>query len=403
MPFMTLQLFTQSPKDVQRLIHYADALMRSGSLTEEKYWHTLLCNHINKLLNSKKNHSIEQTLDLLLQHELLQHYEIVLEHTESMAESLQLEHAGQHYEALLFSAPITLWTRYQLPGGELSAATLQALKQGLHDTVLSQQAQVALLPELVNYDTMPETFRQVREWTQKLTQQILTANNDSLISHGATDNGNLLADARFLVGVILVPQGAPLFNWQQASDSPPLAAERSQKAWHELCQRELATMLTGCQAQFLTPNGYYHNIREADREIRPLTVQAGINWLQTAANIQPRELIVSIAACGQEHIEEYRIGFSIKGANDVIYGCIWPVLSQEESDTSKLHTEHIDVPDTIAALLKSLGVEQIQRLPGMYNPEHCDDCQAPFFPDSQGELKHPELPDEINLDPVQLH
>ena len=30
-------------------------------------------------------------------------------------------------------------------------------------------------------------------------------------------------------------------------------------------------------------------------------------------------------------------------------------------------------------------------------------CNAPFFPDINGEMQHPELPDEIDLDPVQLH
>lgn len=400
---MTPQLFTQSPKDVQRLIHYVDAMMRSGSLVEEKYWHKLLCSLLSKLLSSKKNQSIEQTLDLLLQHELLQHYEILLEHTESMAESLVVEHQGQHYEALLFTAPMTLWTRYQLPSGQLAADCIDTLRQGLHDHVFCGNTRIALLPELVNYDTMPETFRQVRDWTQKLTQQALNPESEGIILPSNTEAGGLLADARFLVGVVLAPIGAPLFQWQEALDSPPDATEHTHQTWRELCQQQLATLLTGCQVQFLPPNGYYHNIRESDREIRPLTIQAGVNWLQSAANIQPRELIVTIAACGQEHIEEYRIGFSLKGSSAVIYGCIWPVLSQEEADSSKLHTEHVDVPDTIAALLKSLGVESIQRQPGIYTPESCEDCQAPFFPDVHGELKHPELPDEINLEPVQLH
>lgn len=403
MPFMTPQLFTQSPKDVQRLIHYADAMMRSGSLVEEKYWHKLLCSLLNKLLSSKKNQSIEQTLDLLLQHELLQHYEIVLEHTESMAESIVIEHQGQHYEALLFTAPMTLWTRYQLPPGHLPSHSIDMLRQGLQDHVFTAHTRLALLHELVNYDTMPETFRQVHEWTQKLAHQALVPDGAGFELANNSETGNLLADARFLVGVAITPVGMPLFQWQEALDAPPEATERVHQSWRELCQQQLAPLLMGCQVQFLPPNGYYHNIREADREIRPLTIQAGVSWLQAAANIQPQELIVSIAACGQEHIEEYRIGFSVKGSSAVIYGCIWPVLSQDEVDSSKSDAEHIDIPDTIAALLKSLGVEGIQRHPGIYTPETCEDCQAPFFPSVQGELKHPELPDEINLEPVQLH
>ncbi len=145
------------------------------------------------------------------------------------------------------------------------------------------------------------------------------------------------------------------------------------------------------------------NTREADREIRPLAVQAGVTWLQTAANIAPDQLRAVIVASGNEVVEEYRVGFSTVSSPAVIYGCIWPVLSQEEAESSLSEDEHIDIPDIIAALLKSLGVQHVHRLPGLHSTEVCEDCNAPFFPDIHGEMQHPELPDEIDLDPVHLH
>lgn len=403
MSLINLHLFNQSPKDVQRLIHYADALMRSGSHPEEVYWHKLLSNLVDKLLATKKNNSIEQALDLLVQHDLFQQYEILLEHAESKAESILIEHEGIEYDALLFTAPVTLWTRYQLPGGHLPDEPLAALRHGLQEHILASGAKLALLNELVNYDTMPETFQEVRDWTRKLAQLALGMPAALSRPRPCAETGNLLADARFLLGVIVTPRNEPLFRWQQALEQPPVALQHCLQEWQQLCQQHLTPLFTGCQVQYLPPNGYYHNTREADREIRPLAIQAGVTWLQTAANVQPDELTVTIAACGAEHAEEYRVGFSTKGASAVIYGCIWPILSQEEADSSRLQAEHIDIPDIIAALLKSLGVDQIQRLPGLYPNDTCDDCQAPYFPDVHGEMQHPELPDEIDLDPVKLH
>jgi len=90
-------------------------------------------------------------------------------------------------------------------------------------------------------------------------------------------------------------------------------------------------------------------------------------------------------------------------SNDVIYGCVWPVLSKEEAVIDGAESNHIDVPESIAALLKELGVAEIRRLPGIQPPEYCEDCGAPFFPNALGEMMHPELPDETDLEPVHFH
>src|SRR3546814_11073805 len=93
-----------------------------------------------------------------------------------------------------------------------------------------------------------------------------------------------------------------------------------------------------------------------------------------------------LAGCGESSIEEYRIGFSTRQSNEVVYGCIWPVLSKEEAQADGLESGHIDVPDEIAALLKELGVADVRRLPGIYPAEFCDDCGAPHFPNPLGEI-----------------
>ena len=397
------KLLAQQPKEIQRLVNYTDALVRSGSQVEDRYWQDLAGQLLDKLYAGRRNTAVEQTLELLGSQQQHQHYEILMELAESHAESLRLEHDGVLYDALLFSAPLTAWTRYQLPQGTLTDAQRQDLESALKASILADGVLCALVPDLVNYDEMPQSYQQAHEWTQTLAGKALQRSKDTVKPSVPPEANTLLADARFLVGVALAPAGQALFRWQQAGDSTHALHLACIEHWVQLCTPVLGPLFTGCQVQYMAPNAYYVNTREADREIRPLAVQAGVTWLQTAANIGPEQLRAVIAACGNDTVEEYRVGFSTLSSPAVIYGCIWPVLSQEEAESSLSEDDHIDIPDIIAALLKSLGVQHVQRLPGLHSTEVCEDCSAPYFPDINGEMQHPELPDEIDLDPVQLH
>jgi hypothetical protein len=35
--------------------------------------------------------------------------------------------------------------------------------------------------------------------------------------------------------------------------------------------------------------------------------------------------------------------------------------------------------------------------------DYCDVCGAPYFPNPLGEMQHPEIPDEADLNPVHFH
>ncbi|MDV2117593.1 DUF2863 family protein [Alcaligenes faecalis] len=397
------KLLAQQPKEIQRLINYTDALVRSGSQIEDRYWQGLTAQLLDKLYSGRRNTAVEQTLELLGSQQQNQHYEILMELAESHAECQQIEHEGVLYDALLFSAPLTAWTRYQLPQGVLKPQQHKELEEALRATVLAEGTMCALLPNLVNYDEMPQTYQQAYAWTRSLTAQALGRSQEPAPLNKPEEANSLLADARFLIGVVMAPVGQPLFRWQQSSDNLQAEHLRWVEQWVERYSAIVTPLFTGCQLQFLAPNAYYVNNRESDREIRPLALKAGITWLQTAVTLSPDHLRAVIVACGQEQIEEYRVGFSTISSPTVIYGCIWPVLSQEEAESSLHSDDHIDIPDVIAALLSNLGLVQIQRLPGLHSTETCDDCNAPFFPDINGEMQHPELPDEIDLDPVQLH
>ncbi|NYT59160.1 DUF2863 family protein [Alcaligenaceae bacterium] len=400
MPATTLPRLS---RDAQRLLSLTEALSRSGSRLEDIYWEDLLAVQLNKLLLGKKNKIVETALDHLLVTDI-NAYEILVEQAETLSESTRLVHEGNEYDVLLFSAPLVAWTRYQLPQGELTTGQVTDLIAHMQASVAAPDARLAIIPRLVNFDQMPQSFQETRSWIQQLAHQALDMSGEAQPIKLDGEIDSLLADARFLVGAIVVPKGQPLFRWQIKQDANTfISRQQCHEDWAHGSATILAPLFTGCHVEFLQPDAYYVNSREADRRIRPLALKAAVTWLQSAAQLSGGELLAVIAGCGDSGIEEYRIGFSPRQSNEVIYGCIWPVLSKEEAASDSMHDGHVDVPDEISDLLKEMGVSDIRRLPGVYAPEFCDDCGAPFFPNALGEMLHPELPEETDLTPIHFH
>jgi len=389
-------------RDARRLITLGQALARSGSRLEDVYWEDQLTRLIEKMLAGRKARTLENVLDFLV-NEDPNVYEILVEHAETCSESLVLDAQGQSHDVLLVSAPIVAWTRYRLPEGRLTATQQESLRQALAGTIAAEGARIAMLPGLVTFDQMPQTFHETRVWSQRLGAQALGTGTEPCPVEELTDTEGMLADARFAVAAIAVPRGQPVFRWQDPEGSALECREQAHKAWAEHVNGLLGTLFTGCQIEILLPDAYYTTNREADRRIRPMALRAAVTWLQTAANLPGSELRAAIAACGNTAVEEFRIGFTPRVGNDVVYGCVWPVLSKEEAVIDAVESAQVDVPESIAALLKELGVTDVRRLPGLYVPEFCDDCGAPFFPNPLGEMMHPELPEETDMEPMHFH
>lgn len=388
-------------RDTQRLVKLSQSLALSGSRLEDIYWENLLAAQLSRLLQGKKNQSIENALDYLLPNDI-NAYEILVEQAETHSESTSLAVDGQAYDVLMFAAPILLWTRYQLPADYSLERSAQEVRNQLQAHILAPGAKLAILNELVCFDQMPQTFHDSRTWTHRLGQAALGQKAEACELRTPESEG-MLADARFIVGAIAVPKGEPLFRWQNDSAETPITREQCLQEWTQACAATVTPMFTGCTIEYLQPDAYYVNNREADRRIRPLALKAAVTWLQTVAHLPGNELRATIAACGDSVVEEYRVGFSTRNSNDVIYGSIWPILSKEEAVADSVNAEQADIPDEIAALLSELDVVDVRRLSGLYGIEFCDDCGAPYFPNPLGEMLHPELPEEIDLDPVNLH
>ena len=109
---------------------------------------------------------------------------------------------------------------------------------------------------------------------------------------------------------------------------------------------------------------------------------------------------------GERRIDEYRVGFTRRGSNDVIYGVVWPLYGRENGepgiDEEPQETPASDDPlEEIVALLKETGVTDVRRHAGRFEPEYCDDCGVPLYADPLGEIVHAEMPEDA--EPAQPH
>lgn len=394
---------TRLTADARRLTSLAEALALSGSRVEDLFWESQITALIAKLLKGKPNRHIESALEALVPDRMAA-YEILVEMAETGSESVQLDGPDGPYDVLLVSAPILVWTRYQLPvPSPLSPKETDTLVKALQQHVLAEGARVALLPEIVSFEQMPQTFQDTARWTLQLGQAAVSGKATHPEVRPMPNTEGMLADARFVVAAVAVPKGKAVFSWQAATDD--IAGHRAacHQQWQDAINPVIQARYTACTIDYIQPDAYYVNSREADRRIRPLALKAAVIWLQNAANLRGSELQAAIVGCGESMIEEYRVGFTTRHSQQVIYGCVWPILSKEEAAGAAIDNGATTIPDEIAAHLAEVGVTEIKLISGLATTEICEDCGAPFFPNALGEMMHPELPEETDLEPRHFH
>ena len=382
--------------DVLALI---EALNHSGSRLEDQFWETQLNQMVLDLLGDPNSTILEQLLDYLATTYQPDLYDILASLIEGMAESATVHYEGSRYDVLLVTAPIATWTRYQLPDGVLTPTQHEKLLT-LFKSYASSHAKVAVLGQLLSFDQLPQNFAQTHELCAKLGTLALDAKPASIEIDQREDGIHLLADTKFIVMAIAVPENTPTFAWQEDAD-PLSAMQQFQQDWKVKCEQILGAMFAGCQNNYLPPNGYFYNNRESDKQMRPLAVKAAVQWLSMITDNDPSQISAVIARCGSDDTEEFRIGLGVANDEDILYGCVWPIFSKDEVDLSSPHYQ--DMALTLQNLLTELGVESIRFLAGLFDPEFCDDCHAPSFPNAKGELQHPYLPEDTDYTPSAIH
>lgn len=371
---------------------------------------------VQKQLKAGRQEVLDAALGQLQQTEFLE-FDTLLQAIEALSETCRYEHEGVWYEVLLIAAPVLAWTRFTIPQGEIRSEMVQSLGANLAAHVLAFEARYFVAPQLFSIDQLPPSHAKTAQLTRELAQTLF-GDKDYRAVTDEQDMPLFLADTRYLVAAVAVPEGQPLFGWQARKD--PVVAEDLRKAaldaWQEKTFLDFSRMLPGCHIDLLLPGAFFTTCRKADVEIRPALIQAAVNFITQTLEVEASDLRAVVAPFGELSTHalasEYRIGFARRHSRDLLYGVVWPLYAQEESEEesamptlggSPLGSTSKNPLETIMQLLKEEGVlcdcVHQERFP----LEYCEDCGAPMFADHGGELVHAEMPEDALPEVLQLH
>ncbi len=403
-----------------RLITYAQSIVQAASRFEERYWEHNLDTHLQKILKANHQDNIDAALNQLATLDL-NAYDALMEAVEAMSEScaLEQEENGQivNYEALLIVAPILAWTRFSIASGPIPAEVCSTLSAQMSSLLLADGVKLALAPNLYSIDQMPRSHGEAYALTLRLAQAALK-NTALHPNKKVPETAPFLADTRYLIAVLVVPQGSPFFRWQMPSFHPQFIEERARclQQWQTQAIPHINRLLPGCGVELLLPEAYYIACREADKAVRPISIRAAVHYLTHSLAIEADGLRAVIAGFGDElsegMIDEFRVAFTLVDNDDVLYGIVWPIygLDEEEGVNEGMGSmggssapSRRETQDEISSLLQQAGVTQIKRHSTRFASEYCDDCGTPLFADPTGELVHPEMPEDMPPGGAHFH
>jgi hypothetical protein len=378
-------------RDVAELQRLAIGLSESGSRLEDIFWESRLSELLQGMIEAGAEDDLNAAIDRLYESNPAACDELACT-VEAQVESCSFEVGGLRYDALLFAVPILAWSRYSIPTASISEANLAPIKVQLGAHLFAREARLALVDYLFGPDQLPHSYCDTRQLLRTLCEQAAAGSDLRLDTQNLPETNRFLSDVRYLVGVVIVPHGAPLFRWHEPDGDPRAALA----AWEKQGAPNLAPLLTGCAYQPLLASAYHFACRNADRASRPYAIKVSLAFLQTTLGLIPEEIRAVIAPCYDQRLEEYRIGLAPRDRDNIVYhGVAWVLLGGED--------EHTDVLSQIDAALRECGVQNIVSLDHRMPMEFCEDCGASLFPTAEGELVHAEMPDTEDTISQTLH
>jgi hypothetical protein len=376
--------------DVDALMQMATALSQAGSRLEDIFWETRATTLIDRLLEENNEESLDAALDGL--YGSAGHaYDELADLIEARAEGRRLKTTSGEYDALLIAAPVLAWSRYSIPASEIAEATLANLRVQLQAHVLAADCRLGLAGFLFSPDQLPRGFTETAALADKLAQAALHNRNLTLDASQMPETNSFLSDIRYVIGVVVVPRGAPLFRWQEEDGDRAAAL----KHWREQGGESLRPLLPACAMEALLPHAYHAACRDADHASRPYALRASIAFLNTTLNVASADLRAVVAPYYDQQLQEFRVGFTLKNSPEVVHGVVWPLLEAED--------EGSETPGQIEAVLRESGVEAVTLIDHRLPLEYCDDCGVPLYPNPDGEPVHAELPEQEIAAPRHLH
>ena len=371
-------------RDASRLTRLSLAMTASGSQIERTSWQTQLQTAINNLFNKKQNDTLEQALDYLWV-ENPPACDALAELIENHAETLTEQTT---FDAILLAVPLLAWSRYTISGGRVNRQRLQSLQELLQEHILATGTRLSMADILYSPDQLPQGFIETRAMLQQLVASAISGLPLTIDTKNLPPAGEYVADVRYLFAAVLVDKNAPIFHWQQTD----ITLDEALQTWQAKSTDLFRELLPGCHLKLLLPNAFFNAWRRLEDEARPFSVRAAIQYLCETLQVLPAELFAVVSACYDQTLEEYRIGFGLISSPQVLHGVVWPLIGNEQEDGDTL--SHIERE------LSDLG--KVNILTSTIPMEYCEDCGTPLFPNPQGELQHPEMP-ENSTDIPKLH
>lgn len=383
---------TKQTPDTEELIRLASQLSLSGSRLEDAFWERRLAVAVDRLLDNGDEAALTAALDHL--------YGVGGRAYDELADLVEFRAETSHHplaggtaqDVLLFAAPVLSWSRYAIPAGPIAAEVLANLRVQLAAHVFAADVRFGLADFFYSPDQLPQSYCETAALAEKLGKAALHGRDLKLDAAAMPETMNFLSDTRYLIGVACAPAGAPLFRWQEEDGS----RSESLKQWRAQGGEALRPLLPACALEPLLPQSFHAAVREADRASRPYSLRSAVAFLQTVLNVGAGSLRAVVAPYYDRQLEEFRIGFTMGEAAEVVHGVVWPLLENED--------EAAELPGQIEGILRETGVREVLVLDHRFPLEYCDDCGAPLYPNPDGEPVHAELPEqEEEAAPRHLH
>lgn len=382
--------------DAERLVSAALGLANSGSRLEDRFWEAQMAVRIERMLDGGHVQSAHDALDRLNQTDG-EAYGALIEAVEEAAETVSIEVEGERWDALLVAAPLVVWTRFRIPSGPISADATQTLAAHWQAHTLAAPTRFRMLPYLFSIDQLPDDYAELRRLARRIGQAAVSGQPARIDARSLPETADMLADTRFLLGVVATPAGAPVFRWQEAEAGDHTGRVSCLEQWIAQARPTIEPLLPGCGFECLLPDAYHLNLRESDRRVRPYSIRAAVHFLTHALDVEPGDIKATVAGFGHEHLDEYRIGMSIRDEDEVAHGVVWPLLGAESDQDDPSPIEQI------REVLREVGVGEVRLWRDLSEPEFCEDCGVPLYPNGKGEIVHAEMPGDVEPESTHFH
>jgi len=381
-------------REANQLVRLAEGLATSKSRAEDIYWERELQSAVTQHLENSDEEAINRALDKA--HDAPDAtFDALADIVESLTESMVLDSEHGPQRVTLFCAPILAWGRGKIPTRTIPKQSLQDIAVQLSAHVFSSKAKIALVNYLFAPDQLPHSYSQSRELLQNLSNAMRERTHLSIPPESVEEAPDVVCDMRMIVGAFQVTEGEPFYAWQEMTTPVEEARQTVLGVWRTQGGNAIKPLLVGIPHELTLPRSFFAACRDADLASRAYSIGASVSYLEAVTNTAPEKLTAIIGGCWGNGLEEYRIGFSIGESDEVVHGCVWPLVSDESDDTP--------VVEEIEGLLRAANVGTITVLEEQLPLEFCDDCGAPHFPNREGEMLHAHLPEDADTGSVHLH